>query len=455
MKKSLYPLLIRLLIGLGTFFPIFGLLLTALHFQHISYAEVDRQNLSGNGRQIVQYMESKLQEIISVTEMMGVFAVHNQGGLDSFDPIANHILQVEPMIRSIGVAPKEVIAKMYPLESNDGIVGYDLSNSPQYSNLIGLARRNQKPVMVGPVELTPGNWGMKLFVPVAVNKNETWGFFTLTIKLADVFIQSEIQSNLGSDYLYRIARFDSERNEMVIIGSSPNFTASTDKKVFNLDLLGIWRVELAPAHDHAKEMFSYLVAAMASLIMTIFGIRFYNQNENNKIISRYDKALGCPNRNQTILKADRSLKQRGLSVVIIIQANDFSQVPGYIKNVRTMVADSLLTDSLDSDSIRAREKHAKEMTFVLDNSHFMTMVGGLSSTVLAKDLIENLFNKLKDQDFRSTIGLSEADLKIGACITRGKRSRVSAVAEAVRALRSISAQEGDALSISSNSKRSA
>jgi hypothetical protein len=453
MKKSFYyPFLIRSLIGLGTFFPIFGLLLTALHFQHISYAEVDGQALNSNGRQVVQYMESKLREVVSVAEMLGVFAVQNQGGLDSFDPIATHILQMQPMIRSIGVAPKEVVAKMYPLESNDGIIGFDLSNSPQYASVIGLARRNQKSVMVGPVELTPGNWGMKLFVPVSVSKNEPWGFLTLTIKLTDAFKQSEIQGSLGSDYVYRIARFDSERNEMVIIGSSPNFTVSPEKKVFSLDLLGIWRVELSPAHDRTKEMFSYLVAALASLVMTILGIRFYNQNENNKTLAKYDKALGCPNRIATIMKADSSLKRGGLSVVIVIQANDFSQDAGFLKNIKTLVADSLITDSLDNDSLRAKEIHAKDMTFLLDNAHFMTMVGGLSSTQLAKELAEKLYNKLKEH--RSSVGLSEAPLKIGACVTRGKRSRSSAIAEAVRALRSARSQEGDALSISSHSRKS-
>ncbi|MDD4914829.1 MAG: CHASE domain-containing protein [Methylococcales bacterium] len=441
----------RSLIGLGTFFPIFGLLLTALHFQHISYAEVDRQALNSNGRQVIQYMESRLKEVISDAEMLGVFAVQNQSGLDSFDPIANHVLQMQPMIRSIGIAPKEIIAKMYPLESNDGIVGFDLSNSPQYASIIGLARRNQKPVMVGPVELTPGNWGMKLFVPVSASKNEPWGFLTLTIKLSETFKQSEIQGSLGSDYIYRIARFDSERNEMVIISSSPNFTMLPDKKIFNLDLLGIWRVEMAPVHDRPKEIFSYLVAGLASLVMTVFGIRFYNQNETNKTLARYDKALGYPNRVQTILKADRSLKRQGLSVVIVIQADEFSLDAGFLKNIKTLVAESLLTDSLDTDSLRAKETHAKDMTFMLDNSHFMTMIGGLSSTQMAKDLTEKLYNKLKDH--RKTIGLSEAPLKIGACVTRGKRSRVSAISEAVRALRSARAQDGDALSISSNAKR--
>jgi hypothetical protein len=239
---------------------------------------------------------------------------------------------------------------------------------------------------------------------------------------------------------------------MVIIGSSPNFVASSEKKVFNLDLLGIWRVELSPAHDHVKELFSYLVAAFASMVMTILGIRFYNQNENNKTLAKYDKALGCPNRIQTILKADRSLRRGGLSVVIIIEANEFSQDAGFLKNIKSLVADSLITDSLDNDSLRAKEMHAKEMTFMLDDAHFMTMVGGLSSTQLAKELAEKLYNKLREH--RSMIGLSDAPLKIGACVTRGKRSRASAVSEAIRALRSARKQEGDSLSISSNSRKS-
>lgn len=454
MKKSIYyPVVMRSLIGFGTFFPIYGLLLTALHFQHISYAEVDNQALNTNGRQIIQYMESRLKEIVSDAEMLGVFAVQNQNSLDNFDPIANYVLQMQPMVRSIGIAPKEVIAKMYPLETNDGIVGFDLSNSPQYASIIGLARRNQKAVMVGPVELTPGNWGMKLFIPVSASKNDPWGFLTLTIKLSETFKQSEIQSGLGSGFMYRIARYDSERNEMVIVSSSPNFAVLPDKKIFNLDLMGIWRVELVAVHDRPKEIFSYLVAGLASLIMTVFGIRFYNQNENNKILSMYDKALGYPNRVTTILKADRSMKLRGSSVIIVIQANEFCQDAGFMKNLKILVANSLLTDTLDTDSLRAKEAHIKDKTFMLDNTHFMTMIGGLSSSQMAKDIVLQLFEKLKDN--RSLIGLSEAPLKMGACVTRGKRSRVSALAEAARALRSAQAEEGDSLLISSNSKRAA
>jgi len=423
------------LVILVFFIPFFGLFFVAIQSQQKAFEVADQEILASHGRQLIQYMESSLIKVAAAEDMIAVFAVQNQGNLDDFDAIVRQVLLKYPLIRSINIAPKGVIAKTYPVESSQRIEGFDLLNSPQHGDKIRQSQRSSKPIMLGPLELAPDNWGMVGYLPVVTDKGEFWGFITLTIKLSEAFKLVEIENIIGPDFFYRLGRFDTESSEVSYFSSNMKTVPKADKKTFSFDMQGIWRIDLMLKQGHPRNVLAFWIAGGLSLFVSALGLILYEKSRKNKVLHKYDSALGCPNRFDIIMKADEALsginKWNGLSVVVVISTDEFKQDQHTLDVIRSKISSSL---------------RSKDLLFPIDQSHYMAIIVGLSSMQLAEEVTEKLFKKI--QHHRESIGLSGSILKMGACIKTRQTRRTSAITNALEALRLAYNQPGDALEIS-------
>lgn len=420
------------LIILGVFISIFGLSAFALHFQQRQYAEAERQILESKGGLLTQYMEFQLKKLNETAELLSVFATQPEDSANNFDILAQHVLQKNPMIRSIGFAPNGMIAKIFPLEYNENHVGTDLWK--KHDELTNLARHNQKMMITGPLEFAPGKWGVKVFIPIFTQNliNQFWGFITLTIDLSTMFADNEIQKILGPDFIYRLGCFNSEQNAMSFFYQNTNLTALPSQQVFSHGLEGVWRLEVGNVQHKNQNLIPYLYAGLLSLALTVLSMRLLDQKHKAKILARYDRILGYPNRAATILKANKALtglcRCKGASMVLLINTDDFSHTGTSSNSIQKLITNSL---------------RPKDLLAPLDATHLMVVIGGLANSQTAQKIADKLFKKLISQ--RETTGIGDAQVKLGACIRRGKIPGAQAVAKALEALRSAQHQSGDIL----------
>lgn len=412
----------------------FGLFFLAIKSQYKAFVEADEEVMASHGHQIVQYMEERLLEATAPMDVLVFCASQNPDNINTFSIAANQVLSKHPIISAVGIAPKGVISKIYPLESNEGIEGFDLLNSPQHGEKIRQSQHSMKPVMLGPMELAPGNWGMKIYQPVANDRGDFWGFITLTVKLSEAFKYMEIESSLGPNIMFRLGRFNVERGEIQYFSSNIKTSNFAVNKVFTLDWQGIWRVELIQKQDRPKDLVAYAIAMVISLIVAILGLIILLKKRKADILKAYDAAFACPDRFKTILLIDKTLdsvSSRGLSMVLIISTESIKEDLHAMNNFRSLIA---------------RSMRSKDLIFDIDGSHLMVVLVGLSSRQLAEDITRKLFNKIIDQ--REHIGLAGFLIKIGACVNTPKVSRVSAVGAALESLTISFQLEGDVLEIS-------
>lgn len=106
--------------------------------------------------------------------------------------IAGSVLREGKFIRSIGLAPDDVIRYIYPLNSNQKALGLDYRTIPEQWQSVVKARESKDVLIAGPVELVQG--GMQLIVrnPVFTDPPQDthyWGVISMVIDIHRLLTQ--------------------------------------------------------------------------------------------------------------------------------------------------------------------------------------------------------------------------------------------------------------------------
>ncbi|WP_459205618.1 putative bifunctional diguanylate cyclase/phosphodiesterase [Pseudomonas sp. MLB6B] len=94
-----------------------------------------------------------------------------------FQSMAREALRVSPYMRSITLAPDDVITEVYPLDDNQAVVGLDYRLLPDQYPLVKLARDRREAVLAGPVTLREGGTGLIYRRPVFLHGHRGVKFY--------------------------------------------------------------------------------------------------------------------------------------------------------------------------------------------------------------------------------------------------------------------------------------
>lgn len=98
-----------------------------------------------------------------------------------FDAMASQAMSSNRQIRSIGYAPNNVIAKLFPLAGNERALGLDYRRIPEQWRTVEMAMKSGQPVLSGPVNLVQGGRGVIVRAPVFLRpdgltgRSDYWG----------------------------------------------------------------------------------------------------------------------------------------------------------------------------------------------------------------------------------------------------------------------------------------
>lgn len=125
---------------------------------------------------------------LGLRDFLGEF----QGGPfepDDFRNIATELLETNSSIRSIGIAPGNVLQAVYPLASNESAIGLDYRSNAAQWPAVEQAMRSREIVISGPVDLVQGGRALLIRIPVyparytsqPLAERSYWGVATLVM----------------------------------------------------------------------------------------------------------------------------------------------------------------------------------------------------------------------------------------------------------------------------------
>ncbi|WP_417664975.1 diguanylate cyclase domain-containing protein [Pseudidiomarina sp.] len=103
---------------------------------------------------------------------------------------AQTVVDDNPIIRNLAIAPNNIISFVYPLTGNEIIIGYNYDEIPEQREVVQLAQETQKAILAGPVNLLQGGQGVIYRIPIFSHENgidKYWGVVAVVIDINVLF----------------------------------------------------------------------------------------------------------------------------------------------------------------------------------------------------------------------------------------------------------------------------
>jgi sensor domain CHASE-containing protein len=110
--------------------------------------------------------------------------------------VAASLLRLQPAIRSVALAPDNVIRFVYPHAGNEKALGLRFLETPAQRDAVLRLMREQRPVTAGPIELVQGGVAIVNRIPISTQANgepKYWGLASVAIDPAPIFERAGIQ----------------------------------------------------------------------------------------------------------------------------------------------------------------------------------------------------------------------------------------------------------------------
>ena len=174
------------------------------------------------------------------------YLIETGGTIDSFDPIAEGLLEDNPAIQNVLFAPQGIVTAAFPAAGNEATIGLDLNSSGQGNWEAQAAIRTGELFLAGPFELVEGGMGICGRLPVYL-EGEYWGLVSVTLSYPEIFVDHPIHHVNEQGYACQVWRINPDTNQKQVILETEKpitddmVTAQYKLQFFNAD----WNIELA------------------------------------------------------------------------------------------------------------------------------------------------------------------------------------------------------------------
>ena len=155
-------------------------------------AQVDRAGLLA-----ARQLETLTTPAAQLTDALASYVAARNGELDPAvaEGFMDRLLQESPIVRTLTLAPDNVIGYVAPLEGNEAALGLDLESIPDQWEPIEPLIESRSPGLIGPFDLVQGGKGLAYRVPVFLDDGSYWGLASAVID-ADRFF-ADAMDNAG------------------------------------------------------------------------------------------------------------------------------------------------------------------------------------------------------------------------------------------------------------------
>lgn len=268
--------------------------------------EVQRSAVIAEAGSVRSRLESELNSSLYLGWGMAAFISANPDFSNSqLERVAATLVRLRPNIRSLAVAPDNVIRFVYPLAGNERVLGLRYLDTPGQRESIERLMRDWQPVLNGPVELAQGGVGLINRIPVLISQPDGgvryWGVTSVALDTKPILAGAGLE--LIADVEFALRGRDGLGAKGDVFFGRPELFADGDAEL--LDVLlpgGSWQLAARPREGWTGLRSSWQIAALYALcagIALAMGVmvgkliadRFQIQQ-----LARHDPLTGVANR---------------------------------------------------------------------------------------------------------------------------------------------------------------
>ncbi|MFG1488573.1 diguanylate cyclase [Oceanospirillum sp. HFRX-1_2] len=175
-------------------------------------------------------IEAKIFEnIYKADSLASIITIDPEFGLKRWNELAGKLVQSSSFIRNVGVAPDNIIRKVYPLPGNEKALGFDFRTNPEQYASVLKAKDLGSVYLDGPLELVQGGQAIIARFPIFSDfplKNEYWGSVSIVLDYEELLQESGIYSL--NNVSIAIQRHYSHKEDPVTFFGSPGVFNQSD-----------------------------------------------------------------------------------------------------------------------------------------------------------------------------------------------------------------------------------
>ena len=243
----------------------------------------------------VRRIQSQLDEYVTCSNVLeNVILAGYELNEEGFSTLASMLPNEDGVVKAFELAPKGVVAEIYPMEENAEAIGLDLLTAHERAADAKLAKESMEYTIAGPFELRQGGTGALLFNPVyqmnTAEQREFWGFIVLVIDWDKFVAKMGLDRLSEADYCYRIWKEDSVTGEPNVLVQCPH-TFPKDRLTVDCTLPNDrWYFDIIPSDGWIP--ISYWISdvvicyALSLLIAVLFYLLFMKRYHEQQYVEK-------------------------------------------------------------------------------------------------------------------------------------------------------------------------
>ncbi|MDR0442474.1 MAG: sensor domain-containing diguanylate cyclase [Treponema sp.] len=298
--------------------------------------------------QVIFEKSIQINEVISKllykTQSLSAIVIQGNGNNDhimnSFDRIAP-LLVDDPVIRNVLIAPDGIVAKVYPLETNENVIGLNFFSEGLGNREAVLAMEIGDLVMGGPFHTVQGDKAIVGRLPVYVDtetrKHKFWGIVSVTIKFPQVLEKLDFGMLNNHGFTYELWRISPDTNEREVIAGSPIKPAKSRFIEMPVRILNAeWHLKVSP--DRMWYNYTENIVVLITAVFISFLVLFVMQHNHRlkkirsdlELVAISDPLTGIFNRrhfmNIARLGIEKSRRHNEICNIIMLDIDRFKNI---------------------------------------------------------------------------------------------------------------------------------
>lgn len=239
----------------------------------------------------VRRIQSQLDEYVTCSNVLeNVILAGYELNEEGFSTLASMLPNEDGVVKAFELAPKGVVAEIYPMEENAEAIGLDLLTAHERAVDAKLAKESMKYTIAGPFELRQGGTGALLFNPVyqmnTAEQREFWGFIVLVIDWDKFVAKMGLDRLSEADYCYRIWKEDSVTGEPNVLVQCPH-TFPKDRLTVDCTLPNDrWYFDIIPSDGWipisywiSDVVICYVLSLLIAALFYLFFMKRYHEQQ--------------------------------------------------------------------------------------------------------------------------------------------------------------------------------
>lgn len=239
----------------------------------------------------VRRIQSQLDEYVTCSNVLeNVILAGYELNEEGFSTLASMLPNEDGVVKAFELAPKGVVAEIYPMEENAEAIGLDLLTAHERAADANLAKESMEYTIAGPFELRQGGTGALLFNPVyqmnTTEQQEFWGFIVLVIDWDKFVAKMGLDRLSEADYCYRIWKEDSVTGEPNVLVQCPH-TFPKDRLTVDCTLPNDrWYFDIIPSDGWipisywiSDVVICYVLSLLIAVLFYLLSMKRYHEQQ--------------------------------------------------------------------------------------------------------------------------------------------------------------------------------